>query len=313
VTRDGKKVAVEFGSGQTNVGSTVVDGTMPSKRNFALNRNIAWNFSWFNPTGDRLITNWSGTLKERDPNDGRVLSEITPAQIGGSFGGAMPEWSPDGKWIAFVRNLATSTYDFELNNSGDIVMVPYNGGAYGQAVTLVKGTPNNEVHIWPSFTPDSKWLVFNSHECMGSPCNQYNARTTRVRIVRAVDDAGAPAVGSVPIDLVAGTHIKHNSNNWPKVAPFLQAGNIVFVVYSASYGWGFTAGGRPQLYMFGLDLGKAQKGGEDPSYQPIWLPFQEPNTGNHSAIWTTDVVCVVDRDCPTEFQCVMGKCVPRIG
>jgi hypothetical protein len=64
--------------------------------------------------------------------------------------------------------------------------------------------------------------------------------------------------------------------------------------------------------MFGLDLDKAKKG-EDPSYQPMWLPFQDRNTGNHSAIWTTDVACALPRDCPGEFRCVSGMCVPNIG
>jgi hypothetical protein len=312
VTRDGKKVAVEFGSGQTRVGSTVVDGSDPSKRNFPLRNSIAWNFSWFNPDGTRLITNWSGALTLRDPQNGQALGEITRAQMGSSYGGAMPEWSPDGKWIAFVRYLQNSSYDFELVNSGDIAVVPYNNGAFGDAITIVKGTPNSEVHIWPSWTPDSKWLVFNSQECGGSACQQYNAVRTRLRLIRVVDDAGQLTVGQQPIELLAGTHTKHQNNNWPKVAPFLQNGSIVFVVYSANYGWGFTSGGRPQLYMFGLDLSKA-KTGVDPSYQPIWLPFQEANTGNHSAIWTTDVACVTDKDCPAEFQCSMGSCVPRIG
>ncbi|MCS6915678.1 MAG: hypothetical protein RMK29_03565 [Myxococcales bacterium] len=313
VTRDGKQVAVEFGSGQTRVGSTVVDGAMPRMRRFPLNPAIAWNFSWFNPTGDKLITNWSGSLVVRNPANGQILEQVSRDQMGSQHGGAMPEWSPDGKWIAFVRNLAPPRYDFELIDSGDIVVMPYNNGAFGPAVTLVKGTPRSEVHFWPSWTPDSQWLVFNTQECMGSPCNQYNARATRVRMVRAITDAGEPAVGEQPIELVAGTHEKHRTNNWPKVAPFIQAGRIVFVVYSANYSWGFLGGTHPQLFMFAVDLAKARAGMGDPSYQPIWLPFQEQNTGNHSAIWTTDVVCVTDRDCPVEFQCTMGMCVPRLG
>ena len=64
--------------------------------------------------------------------------------------------------------------------------------------------------------------------------------------------------------------------------------------------------------MFGVDLDKA-KAGQDASYKPIWLPFQDPATGNHSAIWTTDVACVKDSDCPGEFQCTQGMCVPRLG
>ena len=311
VSRDGKQVAVEFGSGQTSVGSTVVDGAMPRMRNFPLKNSIAWNFAWFNPTGDKLITNWSGKLTVRDSKTGGVLETVPQNFIGSNYGGAMPEWSPDGKWLAFVRIMASSSYDFQLVNSGEIVVMPYNNGAFGPAVTVVPMQAGAGYHFWPSWSPDSKWLVFNTFDCSGS-CQQYNAVKTRLRLVQAIDDTGQPNPGATPIELEHGTHIKHQSNNWPKFAPFLQGGRYVFVVYSARYGWGFNQGSQPQLFMFGLDLDKAKKG-EDPSYQPVWLPFQDRNTGNHSAIWTTDVACALPRDCPGEFRCVSGMCVPNIG
>lgn len=311
VSRDGKQVAVEYGSGNTSVGSGIVDGADPKKRNWRLTPSFSWTFSWFNPTGDKIITNWIGALTVRNAATGQPLQTVTTAQIGGP-GGAMPEWSPDGRYIAFVRLSGSPGYDFELQNSGDIVVMPYNNGAFGPAVELVHGQPGKEVHFWPSWSPDSKWIVFNSMTCSGGACAQYDAVTTRLRLVRAIDDSGNPTVGPTPIELAAGTHAPNNSNNWPKFAPFLLQGRYVFVVYSAKYPWGFSGGSVPQLFMFGLDLDRA-KADQDPSFQPFWLPFQETNTGNHSAIWTTDVVCTMDKDCPAEFQCMSNMCVPRIG
>ena len=313
VSRDGKKVAVEFGSGQTGTGSTVVDGINPKMRAFPLNRSIAWNFAWFNSTGDKFIANWSGSLKVRDSSTGAVLETVQPSQIGGLGLGAMPEWSPDNKWLAFVRYTRSSPYDFELVDSGDIVVMPYNGGSFGPATTVISAKIGSEVHFWPSWSPDSKWLVFNTQTCSGS-CQQYNATQTRLRLVKAIDDAGQPIASGSPIELLAGTHQPNSSNNWPKFAPFLQNNRYAFIVYSARYRYGFSGGSQPQLMMFGLDLDKARAGdGQDPSFHPIWLPFQEPNTGNHSAIWTTDVVCASDGECPGEFRCVANMCVPRIG
>ena len=154
--------------------------------------------------------------------------------------------------------------------------------------------------------------MFNTQTCSGS-CQQYNAVQTRLRLVKAIDDVGQPVSGGAPIDLLAGTHQPNSSNNWPKFAPFLQNNRFAFIVYSARYRYGFAGGSQPQLFMFGLDLEKARAGGQDPSFQPIWLPFQETNTGNHSAIWTTDVACASDSQCPGEFRCIANMCVPRIG
>lgn len=310
VSRDGKQVAIEFGSGATRVGSTVVSGNRASLRNFSLTPTIAWNFAWFNPAGDKLIANWNGGLTVRDASNGAVLSTVAASKYGtGYSGGAMPEWSPDGKWIAFVRLRSIPTYDFELSDEGDIVIMPYNGGSFGQAVPLVLSMPKNEVHFWPTWSPDSKWLIFTSQTCDGSTCAQYNAVKTRLRMVRAVNDDGTAATSPTPIELLQGTHEKGKNNNWPKFAPFYQAGRYGFVVYSAKYKLGFDVGTTTQLYMFGVDMDKA-KAGTDPSFKPVYLPFQENGTDNHSAIWTTDVRCQDSTDCPNSYQCAMNVCTP---
>ena len=50
------------------------------------------------------------------------------------------------------------------------------------------------------------------------------------------------------------------------------------------------------------------KAGADPSYQPVYLPFQDRTTNNHSAIWTTDIRCQDDTDCPSDYKCMMSSC-----
>ena len=61
-----------------------------------------------------------------------------------------------------------------------------------------------------------------------------------------------------------------------------------------------------------LDRAKSELGASDPSYPPFWLPFQDPTEKNHSGIWTNDVACSMDADCPSEFSCTAGVCTPKI-
>lgn len=324
LSRDGRKLAIELGSADTTLGSMVVNAADPTQRSFPASRDIAWNFAWFNPEGDRLISAWQGALSLRDASTGQKIADIPPALLGGA-GATMPEWSPDGKWIAFVRMLRVSR-DYALSDGGDIVIAPYDKGAVGAPVTLVVGQPGKEVHAWPSWSPDSRWLVFNSQSCPGRVCQSYDAQATRLRLVRAIGDDGqptaptdpAPAGATLPrpLELLAGTHAPDQFNNWPKFAPFLQAGKdgrqLAFVLFNSRAGFGHQAGGTPQLYLFAVDLAAAALGG-DPSFAPLWLPFQDASTANHSALWTTDVACQQASDCPSEFGCAGGSCVPTLG
>src|SRR5580658_1946773 len=112
----------------------------------------------------------------RDGTTGALISTVSSSLLG--VGGAatlvsMPEWSPDGLSIVFVRvppgegkmgyqygELAAG--DWILTDSGDIATIPYNDGNFGPSVTLVAHTPGTEYHFYPSFSPDSQWVVFNS-------------------------------------------------------------------------------------------------------------------------------------------------------
>ena len=44
-----------------------------------------------------------------------------------------------------------------------------------------------------------------------------------------------------------------------------------------------------QLWIVGFDPVKAITG-QDPSFAPVWLPFQDPASSNHIGQWTEKVV-----------------------
>jgi hypothetical protein len=201
--------------------------------------------------------------------------------------------------------------DWNLHQTGAILVMPYNNGAFGMAETVVPSVYQNTYNFYPTWSPDSKWIVFATTDFPGmsntiSPVDQsasYDQADARLRMVRAT--------GGTPIELLQATHQMNRTSTWPKFAPFVQdSGNLVFITFNSRFAYGFVVPDRsvPQLWMSAIDLSVAAVGA-DPSYSPFWLPFQDSTSGNHSAIWTEQVVCTVPTDCPTGFTCTNNMCV----
>ena len=303
VSRDGKKVALEFGSAN-GTGGGVVDGADGKKYIIKPPSAGQWNLQTFSPKGDMLLVNWQQRGRVIDSTTGAKLFDF-PEQM------AQPEWSPDGQSIVYVRYSGGNGDEWNANNIGDITVIPFNGGAWGTPQVIVPASPNKEYHFYPSWTPDSKWIIFNTGivPCKGgSGCNTYDPTNTTLRIVKAQP-------GSTPITLTRAVHQLNQGTNWPRVAPFMQNGKLIFFTFSARFPYGFTkTNNNPQIWMAGVDLDVAQtKPDEDPSFAPFWLPFQNTTESNHLGTWTTDVACETNDQCPGEFQCVGGNCVPKIG
>jgi hypothetical protein len=304
VSRDGKKVALEFGSAD-GVGGGVVDGANGTSYIIKPPSAGQWNLQSFSPMGDMLIVNWMQQAKIIDSTTGQKLYDV-PVRM------AQPEWSPDGQNIVYVSYPPNGSGDeWNATNIGDIMVLPWNGGAFGSPQTIVSHTDNAEYHFYPSWTPDSKWIVFNTGKvpCKGgSGCNTYDPTNTVLRIVKATP-------GSKPIELVRAGYMGNSGTNWPRVTPFIQGGKLIFFTFSARFPYGFVkTGSNPQIWMAGVDLEQADSHpDQDPSFAPFWLPFQNPSESNHLGTWTTDVKCTDDSQCPSEFRCMGGNCVPEIG
>jgi hypothetical protein len=341
VSRDGKKVAAVFNLPDGYAG--IVDGADPKKyilEPIESDGARLWNFASFSPDGSRMITVWNGTLSLRDGTTGKLIKNVPGAMLGGRA--AMPEWSPDGESIVFVRVSGRGRLgsdfgspdikagDWFLGDAGDIAVLPYNGGAFGPAVTIVPAIAAKEFHFYPTFSPDSGWILFNSAATPGCAsdsagkktgfnlrlvnCVSYDQTAARLRLVRA-------RPGQTPIELPRAAHAPNKTTAWPKFAPF-QQGSLVFFTFSAKLDYGFVIkqaevqasedSYRPQIWMSGIDLSRAAAG-EDASYPPFWLPFQDAETNNHGAQWTQELACSRPGDCGSEFNCIDGVCVPIIG
>lgn len=68
----------------------------------------------------------------------------------------MPSFSPDGKWILFVR------YQFADNEVKpmNIYQVPFNEGRGGAPVPVKNASDNNQYNYFPRFSPDGRWISF---------------------------------------------------------------------------------------------------------------------------------------------------------
>jgi WD40-like Beta Propeller Repeat len=236
-------------------------------------------------------------------------AEINRLGVGHPFLGpnrfaTFPEWSPDGQSIAITVGTTApprANYGATALLTSDIAILPYNDGALGPATVLVPAS-GGEYHFYPSWSPDGKWLVFATAK-MGGPTEDDKSpanRTARLRLVEV-------ATGRV-YELGAATQGSSSTSTWPKFTPFAQqSGDLLFIAYSTKIDYGYVlqqqslkdgqtpAGSppgwkHPQIWMAAISLANL-RAGQDPSYAPIWLPYQETTQDNHIPYWTEVITC----------------------
>ena len=115
--------------------------------------------------------------------NGSVITGITVIAAAADGGGWMSAWSPDGNWLAFVKNVETPD---------GLWIVDYRSGAPGAITQLladpVPGDGTDDVG-WPTWSPDGARLAFTWCEPLGGgDCE------SRIRIVSLHLSSGVPTV-----------------------------------------------------------------------------------------------------------------------
>jgi hypothetical protein len=204
-----------------------------------------------NPDGTRvLVSDTGGALVLRDAATGTALVTVDPAFFPADKAAYFPEWSPDGKSIAFTMGPRTSLFGFTFGLSdGEIALLPYNDGKFGPATILVKQDADR--HFYPTWSPDGKWIAFCSAPAgsQNDPRATYDNAQARLRLIAA---AGGPIY-----ELGRATQGAGNTASWPKFTPFSQlGGQLLFIAFSSKIDYGFLKRDRtrPQLWLAAVDL-----------------------------------------------------------
>jgi hypothetical protein len=270
-----------------------------------------------------------------------------------------PSFSPDGLHIAFNfwegpgangvsagggRTLAVMDFDCgALPTSLACAMPPY---GFNNLRVLYSDPTNNHYVGWPSFTPDSKMVVFQDTvtACAdsGSGGSVLNTRTPAQAELWLADipDAQTGKKRFSPMRLCAAngymsdcqtSYLPTNANNHlddaqlnfePNVTP-IASGGYFWVVFTSRRLYGNVAVTEPytpyqngppatspptkKLWITAIDPNPTP--GKDPSHPAFYLPGQELGSGNMRGFWVNEPCRAKGTSCTTGDECCSGYCV----
>ena len=190
-------------------------------------------------------------------------------------------WSPDGRVGSPLSASCPPPPRLDSCDSGDIVTsCPTTGGlrSGGDGVAAQRGTTSTSGQAG---RPADSWRC--STPWTASGCRQYNASPT------ACASCGPSATPASRSQMPRRSIHRLTCRTTQLLSPsslFLPGGLFRLRHWPppATAG-GATPAATRSFFRIRTRSGQGQMG-MDPAIQPVWLPFQDRGTGNHSAIWT---------------------------
>jgi hypothetical protein len=207
-------------------------------------------FSTLDPTGTRLVRSAYGVLYLDDLSTDVQLGTVPTSRYA-----SHPNWSPDGRWLAYSScagasgNNDWSAYDCDLR-----VLEVLPGDTWG-ADTLLAQAPPGQSYYYPSFSPDSNWVAFNRHSA-GASTDTYDEGTAELMLM--------PRSGGAPIVLATANGLPNVTNSWPRWGPIVD--DIGWLAYGSRRPYALQTDGIAQVWVAGVDLAEAAAGNHTPAF-----------------------------------------------
>ncbi len=313
VSKDGSTIAAVFSAPTPVGGSSGPWGTVDSSSEQvkALGDYTAKvRFMALTPDGKYVVSNSDGfTMALGDSATGQKI----PSALDSMTQMADPQFSPDGTLLAFSGNVVGS-YPVEFTQS-DLQVMNANMGAapyFTNLQTIVSG--GGQEIAFPSFTPDSKWIVYQRGDYSRASYGAGGATTGHNDLYMA--DV-AKQVGELKLDLAGGAGVlgaKDAQRNYePRVNP-ISVGGYFWVVFVSPRDYGnrmqsttdSTTQNHKQLWVAAIDANPTA--GTDPSHPAFWLPGQDLTTINMDAYWALEACHQQGDSCNQGYECCSGFC-----
>jgi hypothetical protein len=293
-------------------------------------------------------------------SDLRSVASYSPAMAAGGLGGAVtravtPSFSPDGQHVAFNFWSGAGAIGVTAGGGRSLAAMDFSCGAPMSSVACgappytftalreLYRAPAGHYVGWPSFTPDSKMVVFqHTVTACGDDGSVLNTRTP-AQAELWLADVPDPSTGATrfsperlcaangysstdcttPLLPTNGTHPDDEQLNFePNVTP-IAAGGYYWVVFTSRRLYGNVATGNPywpqqsqpatnvpvptkKLWMAAIDPNPKATG--DPSHPAFYLPGQEIAAGNMRAYWVNEPCHPSGSSCLTGDECCTGYC-----